>query len=922
MTTQNQAELWTRLLAHLHRGGAWAYSWTLEDKTSHWVPTGKPILIPRGKVNVYFGVHATAHPRGRAQRARISDVSAVNCLFADIDAKSFGGDKARALEHVHGLAIAPSVIVDSGGGYHVYWFLREPFDTTSDAWRARAIQAQAAWVALVGGDNGAKSLAQILRVPGTVNYKKEYAPNFPSVSIIAANFDRVYSLDELEKATADGRPPTAQTHRAGEKQMPKTKTATAPKTGSGAGASKYADAALAGELDKLARTSEGARNSQLNASAFALGQLIGAGALNRGDVESQLTNVAQLIGLPERETRTTIRSGLDAGARDPRAIPSGGNGHEPRGDANADAEGTKKKIKEIAPTIAEQAGQYVIRDGRICRRKQTQDGAVIAPLCNFAARITEQVAHDDGADDVRRWLTIEGTHAEGGSLPAARVDAAQFASMRWVTGAWGARAIVEAGASAQDHLRAAIQYLSPDIISRYVFEHTGWRDIGGKRVYLAQGGAVGGAPVAVELKKEIERYALPTQPRDVQNAMRESLRFLEIAPKRVTVPLWAAMYLAPLAEIIPLRFMLWVSGATGVYKSALTAVALSHYGDFTQDDLLQWSGTANSLEKYPFLLKDAPVVFDDFAPQTDQTSAQKIEQIAARLVRDVGNHGGRSRLNSDLSLRTIYRPRGLVISTGEQLPNGQSLVGRLVTVEMNKGDVNLAQLSQAQDNREVYPDAMAAYILWLGEQWAELQAKLPPAWRDLRTRARQEGQHARLPESIASLYVGFDLGLSFAVEIGVLTEQAAKTMREEGWTALSGVAERQHGLTEDQRPTRRFLTVIAELLSQGKARLNHTDLPESSGDGEMLGWYDADYLYLLPSASYHCVARYEKDEGRIFGVKENALRRMLAEESISVVSDDGHYTARLWVNRQNKRVIKVRSAEAEKLSGVSVQKSG
>jgi hypothetical protein len=299
-----------------------------------------------------------------------------------------------------------------------------------------------------------------------------------------------------------------------------------------------------------------------------------------------------------------------------------------------------------------------------------------------------------------------------------------------------------------------------------------------------------------------------------------------------------------------------------------------------------------------------------------------LEQLAARLVRDVGNRAGRSRLKSDLTLRTIYRPRGLVISTGEQLPNGQSLVGRLVTVEVNKGDVNLSRLSEAQDNREVYPDATAAYVLWLADQWTQLQTTLPATWRDLRARARQEGQHARLPESIASLYVGFDLGVTFAVEIGALTEQAAKDLRDESWSALCGVAERQHSLTEEQRPTRRFLSVIGELVSQGKARLNHTDTPESSGDGEMLGWYDADYLYLLPSASYHCVARYEKDEGRIFGVKENALRKMLAEEGISVVSDDGHYTARLWVNGQNKRVIKVRSTEAEKISGVSLRKSG
>ncbi|MBM3131214.1 MAG: DUF927 domain-containing protein [Chloroflexi bacterium] len=896
--TQNQTELWAQLREHLHRGGAWWYLWFSDDKSSRWYGVGKSPTLPREKRDVYFGVHPTRIPRGTAKRATIGDVVAINCLFADLDAKPGGKENARA--HVEQLQPAPSVIVDSGGGYHAYWLLRDPFIIASDADRERAKRAQAAWVKFVGGDPGAKDLARVLRVPGGVNYKPEYAPNFPTVEIIAADFDRVYALAALECAA----------HRAEEKQMPKTKTAPAPKKSASAGANRYANAALTGELDKLSRATEGARNTQLNASAFALGQFIGAGALPRDEVETQLANVAQLVGLNERETRATIRSGVESGMREPRAIPRSGNGHEPRCDPNAEAEQA-----ESAPSIAEQAGQYLVRDGRICRRKKTQDGTVLVPLCNFAARITEQVAHDEGADDVRRFLTLEGTHADGGSLPAARIDAGQFAAMRWVTASWGARAIVEAGSASQDHLRAAIQYLSPNIVSRYVFEHTGWREIGDKRVYLSQGGAIGGASVAVELRKEIERYALPTQPQNVIDAMRESLRFLEIAPKRVTVPLWAAMYLAPLAEIIPLRFMLWVYGATGVYKSALTAVALSHYGDFTQDDLLQWSGTANSLEKYPFLLKDAPLVLDDFAPQNDQLSAQKLEQIAARLVRAVGNHGGRSRLNSDLTLRTIYRPRGLVIATGEQLPNGQSLVGRLVTVEVNKGEVNLSRMSEAQDNREVYPDATAAYIFWLGEQWTQLQETLPPQWRELRAKARQEGQHARLPESIASLYVGFDLGLSFAVACGALTESDAKRLRDEGWTALCGVAERQHGLTEEQRPTRRFLTVIAELLAQGKARLQHTDTPESGGDGEMLGWYDADYLYLLPSAAYHCVAKYERDEGRIFGTKQNALRKMLAEEGLAVVSDDTHLAALARIGGKQRRVLKIIKRDAEKIAG-------
>jgi len=83
----------------------------------------------------------------------------------------------------------------------------------------------------------------------------------------------------------------------------------------------YAESALAGEVAALRATPEGRRNDQLNRAAFALGQMVGAGALDRGRVERELLATARDIGLGSRETAATIRSGVKAGMAEPRAIP-------------------------------------------------------------------------------------------------------------------------------------------------------------------------------------------------------------------------------------------------------------------------------------------------------------------------------------------------------------------------------------------------------------------------------------------------------------------------------------------------------------------------------------------------------------------------------------------------------------------------
>jgi P4 family phage/plasmid primase-like protien len=211
MTLSNPDPQTIKLLTTLHRGGQWGYYWTAngEEKVTSWFPAGKLPLVPDSRA-VYFGIHPTAEIPTRISkqtgkkipqkyvRAELKDVAAVNCLFAEFDAKDYDNDKAAALDHLdslYGRGYPPHVIIDSGGGYHAYWLLREPFIIRSDEDREKIGKLQAAWVDLVGGDPGAKDLARVLRVPGTLNNK--YSPARPVKFVMFdASFD-CYDLAEL-----------------------------------------------------------------------------------------------------------------------------------------------------------------------------------------------------------------------------------------------------------------------------------------------------------------------------------------------------------------------------------------------------------------------------------------------------------------------------------------------------------------------------------------------------------------------------------------------------------------------------------------------------------------------------------------------------------------------------------------------------
>lgn len=202
--------------------------------------------------NIYFGIHTTDAPGTRWERAKKATVNSIRCLFSEIDGKDmvtptdaqirteFDRLKADAVQrlatgelkkplpdvslhqqavtaakaaaflldmanynalakaHVEALDPKPSAIIFSGGGWHLYWFLAQTFLITNEQERERARSLIARWVVRVGGDEGAKSLAQVARPVGTHNVKPKYAPNFPTVRFVALDYSREYSIDHLE----------------------------------------------------------------------------------------------------------------------------------------------------------------------------------------------------------------------------------------------------------------------------------------------------------------------------------------------------------------------------------------------------------------------------------------------------------------------------------------------------------------------------------------------------------------------------------------------------------------------------------------------------------------------------------------------------------------------------------------------------
>jgi hypothetical protein len=87
----------------------------------------------------------------------------------------------------------------------------------------------------------------------------------------------------------------------------------------------YAQAAQDRECERVSTATKSKRNHTLNNAAFALGQLIAGGELDRTDVETRLFNAAVACGLVKDDGESgvwaTIKSGITAAIKEPRSTP-------------------------------------------------------------------------------------------------------------------------------------------------------------------------------------------------------------------------------------------------------------------------------------------------------------------------------------------------------------------------------------------------------------------------------------------------------------------------------------------------------------------------------------------------------------------------------------------------------------------------
>lgn len=555
---------------------------------------------------------------------------------------------------------------------------------------------------------------------------------------------------------------------------------------------------------------------------------------------------------------------------------------------------------EAAAELYGRVGGYCVKDCCICQ--QTDDGA--RKLGTFVALPSRIVTRDDGVN-LDKIFVIDGWARGGRALPQVQVAAAKFASMAWVLENWDFAANIMPGNVVKDKLRYAITEVGEMAASRQiVYTHTGWRRIDGKWAYLYQGGAIGAVGVSVDLDNALGSYTLQSDDdMPLMDAARKSLTTRFCMAEHIAVPLLGAMFLAPLREFLKQAgcapgFALFLLGRSGGHKSTAIALMLSYFGDFHSKNLpASFNDTANSIRKKAFLLKDFPISVDDYHPETSMQERRKMESTAQLLSRAFGDGADRGRMKADLSLQESMPPRGIAVMSGEDMPNiGESGTARYYVVSVDKDDIPITDAlteAQAMAKRGILRKVMRGYIEYLLPHTDMLAAQLETKFIKLRAYATKEiqGAHGRAPEAVAHIMLGYSMMQDYLVSIGALSNEEANADFTDAWRVLIKNSAEQSKEMQDEKPCKMFLSAIGEMLVSKAADVKDLTIADSPNPIKgMIGYMDADYLYLLPETTYTMVAKLYGDQGMTFPLSKRLLFKQMRDDGLAIAGADGKTT--------------------------------
>ncbi|QIG74938.1 integrase protein [Rhizobium phage RHph_I72] len=158
-----------------------------------------------GRENIYFTVNPLIQAKN--VKATKTEIRGMRWLHVDLDPRpgeDLDAERERAERLLREFKPAPTVIIDSGGGFQGFWLLDREQTTNGSEEKAAELEAYNLQIEVLLGADSCHNIDRIMRLPGTVNLpneKKRKKGRIERLAIIVdEDWDRVYRLGQFTPA--------------------------------------------------------------------------------------------------------------------------------------------------------------------------------------------------------------------------------------------------------------------------------------------------------------------------------------------------------------------------------------------------------------------------------------------------------------------------------------------------------------------------------------------------------------------------------------------------------------------------------------------------------------------------------------------------------------------------------------------------
>ncbi len=515
---------------------------------------------------------------------------------------------------------------------------------------------------------------------------------------------------------------------------------------------------------------------------------------------------------------------------------------------------------------------------------------------NFTARIVRDISTVTGPLSHHRVMFELEVQVEGGSPQRGAITARDFqdnGKLRSTLQEIG-RSDLQIKSSDMAGLRTLIQ-TSNRAQKDTIYEHTGWITIDGHDHYLMPGVSIGASRPRVELPDEpgLQRYGFVTlsEERD-----RQALRLLagplfEAMPERIAYPALAHAFLPAIHRWLGTdqKYLLHLCGETGTLKTTYGSLLMALWGAGFADGAppSTWGSTVNAIERLGFVAKDALMLVDDFKPVMVESPG------ITRLIQNYADGTGRARLTAGAELNGSQPVRAHLLSTGEDLPRGESsVIARTLILHVGRGEARLDKIGLVQEAASLLAGLMPRFIRRMLEKPATMDA-IARSYRGRRSAlgSRVAGcggaNPNRIAQNLAMNAAAFEALVGWLQSEGVIDAGEASRRLDVYDLVIDALIDGMTQTVRQERASTIFVETLSELVSNRQfVILNGRDAEAESGQ-KVLGWVERGTVYLLPEASFKAV-----DDIHPLHITARALHQQLETDGMLAVRDDDQLTVR------------------------------